>query len=115
MLRRLTSPESFFVYQHVILRPGKMKLYSAGSQNLFRFKLEPEEVQRWIADLLQLMQIAENISPPTVLAEETSIEQFATSLRKSNVTKLTAIVLVVGMMLCAVVIFIGAMLFAMNS
>jgi hypothetical protein len=116
LLDRLTGPQAFFVFRHVILSPGNMTLYYAGGTNLFNFQLEQEQATAWVNDLLRLTELAESAPAPTITDTESDLEKMAHSIRKGSGKMIWVVAaLVGGSLLCAAVIFVAAFLFAMNS
>jgi hypothetical protein len=80
LLRRLFSAGQDWALIHALhLEPGRFLLRLYRNKNLFRYGFTPEEAQQWLADLLALAKIAENLPAPQVNAEVTSLEQLARS------------------------------------
>ncbi|HET89865.1 MAG TPA: hypothetical protein ENN99_03870 [Chloroflexi bacterium] len=84
IFRRLTTLESIFTRQQVIVRPGTFQLLLSGSTQWLGFDPDPALMQRWVHDLLRLVQIAERLPAPTTKAELSSLEQRAYRVRQAN-------------------------------
>ena len=113
LLDKLTGPQSFFVFRHVVLAPGNIKLYFAGGTNLFNFQLDSAQTNAWLNDLLRLADLAERAPAPTLTDTESELEKMAHSIRKNSARLIWVVAAIVGgSLLCAAVIFVGAFLFA---
>jgi hypothetical protein len=113
LLDQLTGPQSFFVFRHVILAPGNLKLYFSGGTNLFNFQLDSAQTSAWVNDLLRLADLAERVPAPTRTDTESELEKMAHKMRKKSARSIWIAAAVVGGSVgCAAAIFVIAFLFA---
>jgi hypothetical protein len=113
LLDKLTGPQSFFVFRHVVLAPGNLKLHFAGGTNLFNFQLESDQTNGWLNDLLLLADLAERAPAPTLTETESELEKMAHAMRKNSGYMKWIVAAIVGAsLLCVVVTFVAAFLFA---
>ena len=113
VMRRLTTPEDFFVFQHVILRPGRLYLMFSGNQNLFKFEISEEDVRGWLDDLMYILEAADRIGAPSIEDEMSSAERVLENMRSSpERSKKVVIYFMVGMVVFFGVVCAVSMLIA---
>ena len=112
LLNRLTAPQSFFIFRHILLTPGNLKLYYAGGTNLLNFELNYAQTSSWLNDLLRLAHMAELAPAPTRADTESELERMDRSFRKNSIFMTWILAAVVGTSLgCLVSIILAAFLF----
>ncbi|MBN1265474.1 MAG: hypothetical protein JXA25_08275 [Anaerolineales bacterium] len=109
VILRLTEPPEYFATRTIYLRPGKMVQTSALNPKLFEFDLPAEEVRVWVEDLVTLLETAEGLPEPTVVADLSAIERTADSMRESSSKMWKWVGLVIGAsLLCLLGVFLAA-------
>lgn len=114
LLRSMLSLQKSLPVQHIILRPGWLRLTLFGSRRMlaFNFDLTAEQARQWLEDLAQFAAIAESLPAPQVTDAETPLEQTAEKVRNRNpyLVPLVTVAVTVGGIFCVSAVIIAAVL-----
>ena len=95
ILLRLLTDRNDALFRQVHLQPEGLYLKLYRNQNLFKYGLTAEQVNRWMSDLFTLAQIAESLPAPMITDAASSLEQQNQSNRDNITKKVTCIMIVV--------------------
>lgn len=90
--RQLTLQETGFWIQQVILSPGAISFRLYRNRNLFQYQMTAEQMQRWVALLIAILERMEQLPPAQVTAEASQIEL---EVRRGRVPRVAYIIIAV--------------------
>ena len=115
LVRELVFDDTNFLYQQVYLNPGALSFRLYRTDRMFDFKVEPDQVNRWIDTLIRLADIVEKMPDPAERLEESELEKRSRSGTLNIKGFIILLIVIVIVAPICLIIGISAVMILMNG